>query len=339
VVPKNGAQLKFVLANNLDFKNLVGIDAWQEIQSNFSAVTQIPMRTVDLNGLPLTKFSLSPQLCSEYLNGSPLLIKECAECLPLFLGGKAEVDQNLSYTCLLGLRNFVATLRLDAQTPLAYVIIGPVVLIKYRQKSEYLKIARDLNLNLDELYSSITDVKLSSFNSMLSVVELIEDVGNYFIKAAYKNITSQRETVSINLDKLNRLLKVFLDVAFQVTGADAGSIMLLDKAKEELSIFASKGLKEAIIKNARIKFGEGISGTVAKERTSVLINDQINNNRIKSYLNRPNLKSSMVLPLKFKEDTLGVVNLSTNQNSAVTFSSDDLKIMDKLVDLVVVALH
>jgi len=327
------------MQDNINFKNLIGIDAWQEIQSNFSAVTNIPMRTVDSDGLPLTKFSGAPQLCSEYLNGAPALIKECTNCLPFFLGGKVKTDQNLSYTCLFGLRNFVATLKLDAQTPLAYVIIGPVVLINYKPKSEYVKIAQDLNLNLNELYNAITDIKLSSFNSMLSVVELIEDVGNYLIKAAYKNITAQRETATINLDKLNRLLKVFLDVAFQVTGADAGSIMLLDKAKEELSIFASKGIENAIIKHASVKFGEGISGTVAKERTSILINDHIDNNRIKNYLTRPNLKSSMVLPIKFKEDTLGVVNLSTTRNSPVTFNSNDLKIMDQLVDLVVVALH
>ena len=327
------------MENNLDFRNLVGIDAWQEIQSNFSVVTQIPMRTVDLNGLPLTEFSGAPELCSEYLNGSARLIQECSNCLPSFLGGKEKADQNLSYTCLFGLRNFIATLKIDQQTPLAYVIIGPVVLIDYKPKSEYVKIAQDLGLDLNELYNAITDVKLSSFNSMLSVVELIEDVGNYLIKAAYKTLTAQVETTTINLEKLNRLFKVFLDVAFQVTGADAGSIMLLDKAKKELSIFASRGIEDLFIKNARIKFGEGISGTVAKERTSILINDRIDNNRIRSYLNRPNLKSSMVLPIKSKEDTLGVVNLSTTRSSPITFSPDDLKIMDRLVDLVVLAMH
>ena len=324
---------------NMDFKNLVGVDAWQEIQSNFSAVTQIPMRTVDLNGMPLTEFSGAPQLCSKYLNGSPRLIKECTNCLPSFLGGKETTDKNLSYSCLLGLRNFVATLRNDEQAPLAYVIIGPVVLINYKPISEYAKSAEYFNLNLNELYSAITDIKLSSFNSMLSVVELIEDVGNYLIKAAYKTLTTQVEANSINLVKLNRLLKVFLDVAFQVTGADAGSIMLLDKAKEELSIFTSRGIDDDIIKNARIKFGEGISGTVAKEKTSLLINDRFDNNRIKNYLTRPSLKSSMVLPLKLKENTLGVVNLSTSRNSAITFSTNDLKIMDQLVDLVALALH
>ena len=320
------------MANNIDFQNLVGIDAWQEIQANFSAVTQIPMRTVDLNGWPLTKSNAVPQLCSEYL-------KECSNCLPQFLGGKEHVDQNLSYTCLLGLRNFVATLKLDPQTPLAYVIIGPVVLIDYKPKSEYVKLAQDLNLNLDELYSAITDVKLSSFNSMLSVVELIEDVGNYLVKAAFKTLTAQIENANPNLYKLERLLKVFLDVAFQVTGADAGSVMLLDKAKEELSIFASRGIADVVVKNARIKFGEGISGTVAKDKTPVLISDRTNDNRIKNYLNRPNLRSSMVLPIKSQEETLGVVNLSTTRDSLITFTANDLKTMDRLVDLMVVALH
>jgi ligand-binding sensor protein/putative methionine-R-sulfoxide reductase with GAF domain len=325
---------------NIEFKNLVDIDAWQEIQSNFSTVTQIPMRTVDPVGHPVTKFSGAPQLCSEYLTGSPLLIKECTNCLPGFLGGQETPDQNLSYNCLFGLRNFIATLKLDPQIPLAYVIIGPVALTNYRSKLDYAQLAQQYNLNLNELYNAITDVKLSSFNSMLSVVELIEDVGNYLIRASYKTLTAQIQTANAaNLDRLNRLFKVFLDVAFQVTGADAGSIMLLDKTKEELSIFASRGIADAIIKNARIKYGEGISGTVAKEGASLLINDRISDNRIRSYLGRPNLKSSMVLPIKYKEDTLGVVNLSTARNSPVTFNASDLKTMDRLVDLMVVALH
>jgi ligand-binding sensor protein/putative methionine-R-sulfoxide reductase with GAF domain len=322
--------------NKLNFKNLVGIEAWQEIQSNFSAVTQIPMRTMDPAGRPLTSFSGAPQLCTE--NGSPRLLKECATCLPAFLGGQAGTDKNLSYSCMLGLRNFVATLKLN-DTPLAYVIIGPVVLINYKPKSEYARMAQELGLSLDELYNAVTDVKLSSFNSMLSVVELIEDVGNYLIKAAYKSLNAQMEITTLNQDKLNRLLKVFLDVAFQVTGADAGSIMLLDKAKEELSIFASRGIADEISKNARIRLGEGISGTVAQDKTPLLINDRIVNNRIKGFLMRPNLKSSMILPLKFCEDTLGVVNLSTNRNSAVSFSPDDLKVMDQLVSLVALAMH
>ncbi len=326
--------------NNLNFKNLVNLETWQDIQSNFSTVTQIPMRTVDLAGQPLTSFSSAPHLCSEYLSGSPRLVQECSNCLPTFLGGKEKPDQNLSYTCLLGLRNFVATLRLDEQTPLAYVIVGPVVLINYKPKSEYENLARYFNLSLNELYNAVTDIKLSSFNSMLSVVELVEDVGNHLIKSGHKTLTAQLESAAaVNLEKLNRLFKVFLDVAFHVTGADAGSIMLLDKAKEELSIFASKGIEGEIIKNARIKFGEGISGTVAKEKTSLLINDRISDNRIRSFLSRPNLKSSMVLPIRFKEDTLGVVNLSTTRNSPVTFTSNDLKIMDRLVDLVGMAMH
>lgn len=323
----------------IDFKNLIGIDAWQEIQINFSAVTQIPMRTVDLKGQPLTKPSGAPHLCTDFIAGYPHLVKACSKCMPSFLGGEEKADKHLSYSCLLGLRNFVAALKLDPYTPLAYVIIGPVVLIDYKPKSEYEKIARDLNLNINELYSAITEIKLSSFNSMLSVVELIQDVGNYLIKAAYKKVATQIETTNIRLEKMTRLMQVFLDVAFQISRADSGSIMLLDKNDEELSIFTSKGIEESIVKNSKIKYGEGISGTVAKDKTPVLINDRLSCNRIKNFLKRPSLKSSMVLPIKHKDDILGVLNLSTKQESAVSFNTDDLNVMNRLIDLVSVALH
>jgi len=327
------------VAEIIDFKNLVGIEAWQEIQSNFSSVTQMPMRTVDLNGQPLTKPSNAPHLCTDFISGFPHLLKACSKCMPTFLGGDEKVDKHLSYSCMLGLRNFIAVLRLDQLTPLAYCIIGPVVLIDYKPKSEYEKIAQELGLNTNELYSAITDLKLSSFNSMLSVVELIQDVGNYLIKAAHKKIASQAEATNIKLEKLTRLMQVFLDVAFQVSKADTGSVMILDKNNEELSIFTSRGIDESIVKNSRIKYGEGISGTVAKERMPVLINDRLNNNRIKSYLKRPALKDAMVLPIRHKDDILGVLNLSTKQGSIVSFTSEDLKLMNRLIDLVSVALH
>jgi ligand-binding sensor protein len=323
----------------IDFKSLIDIKEWQRIQDNFSAVTHIPMRTVDANGLPITKFSSAPRLCTEYLSESQLLSKICNNCLPTFLGGEETVDKHLSFSCLLGLRSFIAALKIGPQTPIAYVIIGPVILVTPEPQSKYKDIAEKYNLKLAELYSAITEIKPSSFNSMLSMVELVEDVGNYLIKASYSSLIPQEETIIVDKNKLDKLLKVFLDVAFQASGADLGSIMLLDKAKEELSIFASKGLGNDIIKNSRVKFGEGISGTVAKEKTSILIDDKIKNNRIKSYLTRPNLKSSMILPIKFKEDVLGVVNLSTTQNSRVTFNHNDLKLMNRLVDLVGIALR
>lgn len=324
---------------NIDFKNIIGIREWQRIQDRFSAVIHIPMRTVDVHGLPLTNVSGESLLCAKYLSESILLSKACASCLPTFLGGKETVDKHLSYSCLLGLRNFIAALKIDEQTPLAYVILGPVVLIKHKPQSEYKNIANEYNLDIRELYGAIIEIKPSSFNSMLSVVELIEDVGNYLIKSSYRHMTLQREIITVDIDKVNRLLRAFLDVAFQVSGADSGSIMLLDKTKDELSIFASKGLRNDIVNNARIKFGEGISGTVAKKRASLLIDAHLGNNRIKSYLTRPNLKSSMVLPIKFKQDVLGVINLSTTQSSPVTFNPGDLKLMDRLVDLVSVAMH
>jgi hypothetical protein len=65
-----------------------------------------------------------------------------------------------------------------------------------------------------------------------------------------------------------------------------------------------------------------------------LINEQAQDSRIKPYLNRPYIGSSMVLPIKTENRVVGVMNLGILKNSVLKFSEETIQAMTKLMDLV-----
>jgi len=320
-------------------KDLIDIKEWQRIQDNFSAITEVSLRTVDSKGNLFTSPSREPRLCRELLQDSALKNKVCGPCLPTFLGGQAVVDKNLSFICEAGMCNFLAPLRAE-NLVFGYLIIGPVILVMRKTKEEYRPAAEELNVDLDDLWSAILEIKVISFQGMQSLVELIRDIGEYTIKLTYHNIVREKEvTMAPDSSKLSRLLNVLLDVAFQITGADIGSIMFFDRLKGELTIRASRGLPEEVINNTRVRLGDGIAGIAAKERVSFLIDDSSRDNRIKPYLKRPYISSSMVVPIDTEDGIMGVINLGALKTSSVRFNNTNLQLMNKLIDLTTVALH
>ena len=129
-----------------------------------------------------------------------------------------------------------------------------------------------------------------------------------------------------------------LNIALQVSGADIGSIMMLDKDKNELSICASKGLSDEVIKKSRVKLGEGISGIAVQENKVFLIDSNHEDNRIKKYLSRPQIRSSMVLPIKIQNSPSGVMNLGITETSQLKFNKDNVSSINELIELASFAL-
>ncbi len=325
--------------NGFTLKDIIDIKAWQKMQDDFAAVTGTSLRTLDPVGNLITKTSNEPRLCAKILADSYIKEQICGTCLPTFLGGRAVVDRNLSFFCQAGLSNFVAPLSYESSQALGYLLMGPVVLVARSPREKYRKIAEDLNLNLDEFWKLFSEIKVLSVHGAKSLTELIQSLCEYAIKLAYESRLRIEETLhKLDATRLNKILNILLDVAFEISKADVGSMMVVDEKKKSLSINASHGIPEEIATRTRVQIGEGISGTAAKEGKSYLIDDQLKNNRIKSYLSRPYLGSSMVIPLKAEDKLLGVLNLGALKTSASQFNDDSLQLMNKLTRLVATAI-
>ena len=114
--------------------------------------------------------------------------------------------------------------------------------------------------------------------------------------------------------------------------------MAFDESNKILTIRASKGIPDEIARNTKVKLGEGISGLAARDGESFLIDDNFKDNRIKPYLTRSYLSSSMVVPIKAEDKVVGVISLGAMKTSSVRFDQDSMQVMNRLVDLVGVAI-
>jgi putative methionine-R-sulfoxide reductase with GAF domain len=180
-------------------------------------------------------------------------------------------------------------------------------------------------------------------------VELLSEVANDIVQLNYdSNKIKERFGVPKRVNELIKglyssvysegLLKALLDVSLNTANGSAGSIMILNSATNELSIKFSKGMNDDIVKKARVKMGEGIAGVVAENRKSILIDDTMQDSKIKNRLKRPAIKSSIVCPLEIKNRLFGVMNLN-NTDSDKKFSPDTLDMINNLTRLTKAALE
>lgn len=328
------------MENNLDrlpLNKLISVPEWQDIQDNFANIVGVSIRTVDTKGVLITEVSNPARLCSEILRDSPKKAEIC-HCLPTFLGGKAVVDKNLSFNCLPGIQSFVVPLTISESHAIGYVLVGPVILIMRSSKEDYRKLAADVDMDLEKVWDAILEIKVMSFHGINSLLQLLKGVGEYAVKLAHETARIKKEGGLVHdVTKLGKLPEFLLDVAFEISKADVGSIMFFDENRENLTIRASRGIPEDVVKNTVLKRGERICGTAAKEGKPFLIDDTIKDRRIKPYLNRPNLNSSMVLPVKTRKEVLGVMSLGAFRSSPVKFTQDSLSSMQKLLNLATLA--
>jgi GAF domain-containing protein len=105
-----------------------------------------------------------------------------------------------------------------------------------------------------------------------------------------------------------RLLEFLLDVSVRAAGADNGSIMLYSEDAGELYIAYATGLSERVVRNTRQKIGEGIAGTVARERKGKLIRQAPG--QTAPDRDRPSVQSAISVPLVVDDQLLGVLNVS-----------------------------
>jgi ligand-binding sensor protein/putative methionine-R-sulfoxide reductase with GAF domain len=319
-------------------RDLIDIQSWQRIQDSFSQVTGVDIRMVDARGNSITSRSMSQ--ASAYSESRQALYartKVCEDCLPTFLGGEGVVDRNLSFYCIPGIHHFIVPLSIE-NAVLGYLIMGPLILVMRKPKDQYVQIAEELSMDLDELWDAILQLKVMSFHGAQAMVELVKDVGEYIIGLAYRKIIPPEREYIAPEPQLSKILDLLLDVAFEISSADIGSVMLLDKHRNELSIHASRGLDDDIIAKTRVKVGSRISGLAAKEGKSYLIDNEIQDNRIKACLDRPTLNSAMVVPLKMEDRVVGVLNLGVLNSSPVRFNKNGLELVNKLVGLATVAI-
>ncbi len=150
------------------------------------------------------------------------------------------------------------------------------------------------------------------------------------LKLAQIDALSSAGNLLATTTDLKEALTSILSLAIDVIGAKLGSVMILDPEKEELFVAASCGLDDVVVQNARQKLGSSISGYVAQSGRPLIIEDIEQDPRF-ARINRQKYESKSLIsvPLIYKDELYGVINLNNKQNGK-PFTQDDIMMLASL---------
>jgi len=108
----------------------------------------------------------------------------------------------------------------------------------------------------------------------------------------------------------------------QVTlGGDRVSILLADREKKTLEVRAAVGYASGVF-SLRIPIGSGITGWAAEHRRTLRINNVLQDTR---YIEgSPNTRSEMAIPMVYRSELLGVLNVESEQFAAYAENDEEL---------------
>lgn len=135
--------------------------------------------------------------------------------------------------------------------------------------------------------------------------------------------------LSSTLD-LKEVLSKIMELAMEIVGSEAASILLLDEKTNELVFDVALGEMGEKVEQVRLKLDEGIAGWVAKEKKAIIVNDVSKDPRWTQridYQSDFKTKSMIAIPLIYKGKTLGVVEV-INRSDDGDFSEKDLVVLE-----------
>jgi transcriptional regulator with GAF, ATPase, and Fis domain len=185
-------------------------------------------------------------------------------------------------------------------------------------------ISEDKVIGVLELYNAPSLLFSSSCDDEINFLhQLIDEASNVLnLSAQFSKIYSDLKFVADELTilyeisdalsstlNLDELLKLIVRKAVKSFEAQVVSLMMIDRATGELFIRHAEGMDEEIIRNTRVKIGDGVAGRVALTGQPLLLVDVVG---LEAKDLIKNVKSALSVPLKVKDKVIGVINVSKN---------------------------
>lgn len=131
---------------------------------------------------------------------------------------------------------------------------------------------------------------------------------------------------------LDKLLSRAVEAAVYITGAEEGSLLLIDEDTGELYMRAAQGFDEKYARGFRLKVEDSIAGEVINSGQPLVLGDT---HKIKTaYL----VKALLYVPLKVGDEVIGVLGVD-NRVSDRAFTSHDLFMLSALADYMAIAIE
>ena len=141
------------------------------------------------------------------------------------------------------------------------------------------------------------------------------------VPRALKRLIEAHQSLA-DMESLDSLLPVLLDLARNVTNAEAASIMLYDEQREVLQFAAAKDeflgekASEVLRSAGELRKGEGIAGWVAQNKQPINLAEAQKDHRFSGKADEKTgfiTRNLLCAPLLYGEDLIGVINVLNHQ--------------------------
>jgi Nif-specific regulatory protein len=151
------------------------------------------------------------------------------------------------------------------------------------------------------------------------------------VQNAFTNPLVALHEVTLSLltqDSSENLLDALLDRAVEFTGADSGTISILDDSRRFLEIKAIRGFEQDLPKTVKLKIGEGVTGRC-------IITGKVRNvgdtSQDKYYIAvRQDIRSELAVPLRVGNKNFGVISVDSKRLDA--FNSEHEEYLEMLAN-------
>jgi len=160
-----------------------------------------------------------------------------------------------------------------------------------------------------------------------------------------KNLVKASQSLA-HIESLDDLLPQLLDLAQEVTGAEASSILLYNSGADVLEFALAKNealgeeTEQILKRNVELKMGEGLAGWVAANRKPVIIQDVQRDRRFfkeADHYTGFQTRTLLCVPIVYGEELLGVIEV-LNSKDRPCFDLEDEEILDSFAQLAGVAI-
>lgn len=186
----------------------------------------------------------------------------------------------------------------------------------------------------------------------LALLQAIADqVAGALVKARLLLETERRARQLTTLNEVTRqltstleiepLLQSILQSAVEILNCEAGSLLLMEDATDELVFRSVVGPVAETLINRRMPAGRGVVGKSAKTKEAIIVNDV---SRFPEWFSKPDkdtgfiTRAVLVIPLIVKERVIGVIEV-INKRDGTSFSRDDQELLAAFASQAAVAME
>ncbi|MBI9044854.1 MAG: GAF domain-containing protein [Anaerolineaceae bacterium] len=148
-----------------------------------------------------------------------------------------------------------------------------------------------------------------------------------------ETLTHLGRAITGSLD-VDTVLSAVVDAAVELTGAEEGSLMLVDDQTGELFIRAARNFDEDFIQTFRLPTDSSMLKSVLSSGQPLLLDGEAQRKIKTSYL----VRGLVYMPLHLKNKVIGVLGV-TNRLRNTAFSEHDVKLLSTLAGFAVIAIE